>query len=193
MLKLEDIANKTSVAFDPGLSPFFEDISSTYNTVGELLSTLPSFSRKQKMFTVYAPKIAGIFKNNVCFYKGCLAWAFYIKKEFPNAKIKGNIFAKNDIGFSPAEYVDFLIEAVDDFTSNLKYYGIKGALIPENIKNTLKTYRDFIVINGAFSNVLSVDDLHITEGYSPKFTPGECADLILKSVNSKNISLLADL
>ena len=193
MAKLNETSKTGSVAFDPGLSLLFKDISSTYNSVTELLNALPSFSRKQRMFSMYAPKIAAIFENNVCFYKGCMAWAFYIKNIFPDAKIKGNFFVKSEGTFSPAEYIDFLDEAIDDFTSNIKYYGVKGIVLPPDIKDVLSDYRNFTVINEGFANVLSVKDLKLSEDYSSNLPPEECEKLITEAINSKNISLLADL
>ena len=186
-----------SVPFDPGYSELTLDLWSIAYTVEQDLLSLSQLPRKTRYYCACFPKLYKALLNNIAFYKGCMAWAFYIMNKHLEEEIEGNKFLDmNDeekSQYAPCDGIDFLIEYISKFESDVKYYRVKNAVIPQNTKDMLKTYREFIAINEGFINSRKVSDLKPVENMAFSVSCDEIKALIDKVISEKDLSLLLSL
>ena len=186
-----------SVPFDPGYSELTQDLWSIAYTVEEDLQSMSQLPRKTRYYNACFPRLYKALLNTIAFYKGCMAWAFYIINKCPDEVITGNPFLnmseekKSD--YAPCDGIDFLIEYLAKFESDVKYYRVKNAQIPQNTKDVLKIYREFIAINEGFINTGKVSDLKTVDNMNFSIPLEEIKMIIDKAISEKNLSLLLSL
>ena len=154
-----------SVVFDPGLGKLAIDLYSEAYITDNDLSVMPQYQRKVRYYNFAYKKLLKILMNNLAFYKGCLAWGYYIVNNCKDAKLTGNPFAtmteEQKAQYAPTEMVDFCIEYVEKFKADLKYYHIKGVELPVETDSILKNYRDFISMNEGFADIKNVSEIKL--------------------------------
>lgn len=186
-----------AVLFDPGFGPLTVDLWSVAYTIENDLRLMNQLQRKTRYYNASFPKLYKALLNNIAFYKGCMAWAYYIMNNCPNDDITGNPFAnlteEQKAQYAPCEGIDFLIEYIDKYESDVKYYHIKNSVIPDNSKDMLKTYREFIAINEGFINVKKVSDLATVKNMKFDISCEDLKSLIDKAISTKDISCLLSL
>ena len=186
-----------TVPFDPGYKESIQDLWSIAYVIEQDLSGMSQLPRKTRYYNACFPKLYKAILNNIAFYKGCMAWAFYIMNKYPDETITANPFLNmNDeqkAEYAPCDGIDFLLEYISKFESDAKYYHVKNVQIPQNTKEMLKTYREFIAINEGFINAEKVSDLKLVENMCFSASPDEIKKVIDKSVSEKDLSLLLSL
>ena len=186
-----------SVLFDPGFSSLTVDLWSIAYVIENDLQSMNQLPRKIRYYNASFPKIHKALLNNIAFYKFCMGWAYYVMKNCPDEVIEGNPFEnlpeEEKSQYAPCDGIDFLIEYIDKFQSDAKYYHVKNAVIPENSKDMLKTYREFIAINEGFTDVKKVSDLKAVKNMEFSVSPDKIRSLIDKAVETKDLSVLLSL
>lgn len=183
-----------SVLFDPGFSSLTVDLWSIAYTVENDLQTMNQLSRKTRYYNASFPRIYKALLNNIAFYKGCMGWAYYIMTNCSDEVIEENPFEnlteEQKAQYAPCDEIDFLIEYIDKFQSDVKYYHIKNADIPENTRDILKTYREFIAVNEGFIDIKNVADLKTVKNMGFNISSEEIKSLIDKAISTKDLSVL---
>lgn len=186
-----------SVPFDPGYGETTQDLWSIAYTVEQDLISMPQLPRKTRYYNACFPKLYKALLNNIAFYKGCMAWAFYIMNTCPDETISDNPFSdlteEEKSEYAPCDGIDFLLEYISKFESDVKYYRVKNAQIPQNTKEMLKTYREFIAINEGFINTKKVSDLKTVDNMTFSASCEEIKKIIDKAVSEKDLSFLLSL
>ena len=186
-----------AVPFDPGYSELTLDLWSTAYTVEQDLQSLLQLPRKTRYYNACFPKLYKAFLNNIAFYKGCMAWAFYIMNKYQGEQIEGNNFLnlsnEEKSKYAPCDGIDFLIEYIPKFESDVKYYRVKNAVIPKDTKEMLKTYREFISVNEGFINAEKVSDLKTVDKMTFSVPCEDIKTIIDRAVSEKDLSLLLSL
>jgi hypothetical protein len=186
-----------SVKFDPGIAKLSSDLYYEVYIVENDMCNMPQRARKARYFSVAYKKILKAIINNYAFYKGCLAWAYYIVNSFKDASLEGNPFAlyteEQKSQYAPTELVDFNIEYMDKFKSNLKYYNIQNVQLPEDLSEILNQYREFVSLNEGFINAKSVSDIQLPENLKISKSCDEIKVIIDKAIQSGNLEELITL
>lgn len=156
--------NEKIVKFDPGYAPIvidsFGQVGYTYYT----FSAIPDLKLKRLNFSHTLRKLEKFLKTNIAFYLGCLLWASYIK-QFNEAEIDGNKLLGEEC--SEEEYtseINFLIDFVEvQLPKDSKYYLSKNYIADEKYLPILKTYKEFLILNGGFCNVSKVNQIKLPD------------------------------
>ncbi len=156
-----------SVSFDPGLGKLTIDLYSEIYIIENDLENISQLSRKIRYYRFSYKKIHKAMMNNLAFYNGCLAWAYYIVKACPQSVLTGNPFIslseEQKKQYAPAEMVDFFIDYLAKYKSDLKYYNIKDGALPDNTEQILSLYREFISLNEGFIKAHKSSDIILPE------------------------------
>lgn len=185
------------VAFDPGLGKLAADLYTEVYILENDLANMPQLPRKIRYFRISCKRIVKVLLNNLAFYKGCLAWAYYIVNKYPECNLSGNPFIslteEQKAQYAPTELVDFCIEYLPKFYSDLKYYNVKNVILPEDTEYILNTYREFVAMNEGFINTYKASDIQLPEGLNFKKSLNEIKDEITSAVEQQDISNLINL
>ncbi|MGN0014752.1 MAG: hypothetical protein ACI37T_04975 [Candidatus Gastranaerophilaceae bacterium] len=186
-----------NVAFDPGLGKLATDLYTEVYILENDLANMPQLPRRIRYFRISYKRIVKALLNNIAFYKGCLAWAYYIVNQFPNSYLTGNPFTslseEQRAQYAPTELVDFCIEYLPKFYSDLKYYNVKNVILPEDTEYILNTYRKFVVINEGFINAHKTSDIQLPEGLSFSKSFDEIKNEIITAIDKQDISNLINI
>lgn len=180
-----------TIAFDPGLGKLAVDFYSEVYIIENDLANMPQLSRKIRFYRISYKKIVKALLNNLAFYNGCLAWAYYIVNSSPEAVLTGNPFLslseEQKAKYAPTELVDFCIEYLPKFNSDMKYYNVNDNSIPDNADTILKTYREFVSINEGFINAHKASDIILPENLVFSKSPEEIAKTINSAVLKQDL------
>ena len=187
--------NEKIVKFDPGYAPIvidsFGQVGYTYYT----FSAIPDLKLKRLNFPHTLRKLEGFLKTNIAFYLGCLLWASCIK-QFNDAEIDGNKLLGEEC--SEEEYtseINFLIDFVGvQLPKDSKYYLSKNYIADDKYLPILKTYKEFLILNGGFCNVSKVSQIKLPDNLK-KLNNDELNlinEKIHKAINDKEIEQLFD-
>lgn len=186
-----------TVEFDPGIGNLADSLYSEAYVIENDMSTMPQRARKMRYFQAVYKRIVKVMLNNLAFYNGCLAWAYCIKNLDSEATISGNPFVsltdEQKANYAPTDSVDFFIEYLPQFYSNLKYYNIKGVQLPENTDYILNTYREFVAVNEGFINAYKTADIILPDNVNFSKSAEDLKNEILSAVENKNILTLLSL
>lgn len=184
-----------SVAFDPGIGDYVTNLYNEAYIIENDLIQIPQFPRKSRYYNIACKNIYKAILNNYSFYKGCLAWAYYIINNNANADISANPFLayteEQKAQYSPTETVDFFIEYLDKFISDIKYYHVKNINLPEDIKEFLVIYREFVAMNEGFINISRTSDLKLPENYKQDKSLEDIKQIIDDAISSGDLSNLS--
>lgn len=189
--------NVKTVEFDPGIGQLATDLYLDVYVVENDIAKMPQFARKARYFAVTYKKILKALINNLGFYRGCLGWAYYIVNEHKGEAFTGNPFVnyteEQKAQYAPTEMVDFCIEYLPKFQSDLKYFHIKNVELPENAMEILNQYREFLSINEGFINAKTADDIKLPENVTFSKSPLEIKSELDKAIENKNLDDLINL
>lgn len=153
------------VQFDPG---FIRHLTAFVPTIEYMYSTLErfkNFGQKKLQFKMFYPKIQELLSNYIGFYLGCMLWAAYIKT-LDNKPILNNLCFGGDYSESESlEEVNFIIEYVDKFTKDVKYYLGQNFSLDSSSRNILAAYAEFLKLNCGFTQVQTTNDLQMPAGF----------------------------
>ena len=136
--------------FDPGFGPYILVLGGTLEYLYADINRFKNLSQKKVKFMQYYKKILEIINNNLGFYIGCLMWASYIKTQ-PMQKILSNhCFGQEYDEKSNISDTQFLLQFIELFPKDMKYYLGKTYSFDENIIKLVKTYEEFLIINKGF-------------------------------------------
>ncbi len=186
--------NINSIEFDPGIGSLAADLYLDVYMVENDIANMPQFARKARYFAVSYRKILKSLINNLGFYRGCLGWAYYISNEHKGKTFTGNPFVnyteEQKAQYAPTEMVDFCIEYLPKFKSDLNYFHVKNVSLPENAQEILNQYREFLSMNEGFINANSVDDIKLPESLSFSKSPLEIKAELDNAIENKNLDNL---
>ena len=183
-----------TVKFDPGMGELVLDFNNFVNDVYSQLMSLKTVHQKRARFKLYVSKIERYMKNNISFYLGCLVWAYIISNEKTPKEIVGNTFLnmpeelKEE--FDYMIQVNFLENYFDCFERDTLYYSGKKQEIPQNWKEILSLYMEFLELNNGFLSTKMTNDIKLPEKLSKI---GDCKDLnavIESAIAEKNLELI---
>lgn len=187
---------ESDAVFDPGFAelviPFEANISACNGVIGQL----KSLHQKKFKFKILYPQMYKLIENNVAFYYGCLLWGYYLSNFYKNdpVEISGNPFLEiSDEDFNNYDMtydVDYLMNYLQKFENDTKYFLGKPANLPEGWNTILDHYKDFVVVNKSFRNVKMTSDLIINSNFKLELTLTELKAAINTSINTKSIENL---
>ncbi|MCR5262209.1 MAG: hypothetical protein K6C94_10300 [Candidatus Gastranaerophilales bacterium] len=186
-----------TIEFDPGISELCDDFYSEVYVIENDIANMPQYPRKARYYSVTYKRILKTFLNNLAFYQGCLAWAYYIVNTHSECKLSGNPFnsytEEQKSQYAPTAMVDFVTEYLEKFKSDLKYFHIKNVVFPENTNEILETYRSFLAENEGFINVHNVSEVKLPEKLKFIMPAEDIKAVIDKAIENKNLNLLLDI
>ncbi|MDR1327663.1 MAG: hypothetical protein LBJ74_04575 [Heliobacteriaceae bacterium] len=157
--------------FDPGfirhLTAFVPTIEYMYSTI----ERFKNFGQKKLQFKMFYPKIQALLSNYIGFYLGCMLWAAYIKG-LDNKPVLNNLCFGGEYSEAESlEEVNFVIEYIDKFAKDVKYYLGQNFSIDSSSKNILAAYAEFLKLNRGFTQVQTTNDLLLPDSFKPLHEP----------------------
>lgn len=187
-----------TVDFDPGIGNFVINFNEYINDIYSNLYFLKTIHQKKAKFKLLYKQIENAINNNICFYEGCMLWAYLITaKNKDNPKeIKGNVFL--NLTQEEIENYDYLIQVnfLESFFSSfekdmLYYLGIKYE-IPQEQKEILKLYKEFLTLNKGFINTKTTNDIVLPEKIK-KLEPNiDIEKLIFSAIEKENLLIIGE-
>ena len=177
------------VEFDPGFASYIMAFQGTTEYLYLDINRFKNLSQRKMKFRQYYKKILDMFYNNLGFYVGCLMWASYIKT-LKEQKILNN----HNLGqkYSEEENVaetDFMIQFTELFPKDMKYFLGENFEFPNEAKNILDMYREFLVINEGFVKSEKNTDIKLPKKLKPK-EPETFNDKINEAIKIGDLSKL---
>ncbi len=188
-----------NVMFDPGIGELVVDFNNFINEVYSQLMNLRTIHQKRARFKIYSAKIEKYIENNIAFYLGCLLWAYYIhntNKSNPK-DIVGNVFLymseeqKNDYDYMIQ--VNFMENYFDSFERDMLYYTGKKYLIPEEWKQILSLYMEFLEKNKGFISAKTTNDIVLPDKLKEKTILVDINKSIQETIEKKDLTLLLNI
>lgn len=183
------------VQFDPGyvahISAIIPNIEYVYGTINKFRN----FGQKKNQFKMFFPKVKSLIDDYIAFYLGCILWADAIKT-LDNKPVLNNFCCGGE--YNEEETVSevcFVIDYLDRFKKDVKYYLGQDYVIDEKFSRILEVYKDFLTENKGFTGTKTTDDIVLpkkikvlsVENAKPVF------DKIEEVVNSGKLTELYDL
>lgn len=136
--------------FDPGFAPYILAFTGTVEYLYMDINRFKNLSQKKIKFMQYHKKIIQMFENNIGFYIGCLMWASYILTQ-PKQKLLSNpCFGQEFNKESNISDTQFMLQFVELFTKDMKYFLGKEYSFDSKIIELIKAYEEFLLINKGF-------------------------------------------
>ena len=178
------------IEFDPGFGPNILAFEGTVQYLYTDINRFKNLSQKKIKFLQYHKKILEVFYNNVGFYVGCLMWASYIQT-LPKQEIVGNhCFGKEYNEETNIAETQYMLNFVELFPKDMKYFLGQNFSFPENIKHLIEVYEQFLTLNKGF-----VESKYNSDIVLPKEVKTYCEEyktLVDKSIADGNLNQLAD-
>lgn len=136
--------------FDPGFAPYILAFQGTIEYLYADINKFKNLSQRKLKFRQYYKKFLDLLNNNLGFYVGCLMWASYIKTQ-PKQKILSNYCLNQEYNEeSNVAETKFMLQFVELFPKDMKYFLGQDYSFDENIIKLLKIYEEFLIINKGF-------------------------------------------
>lgn len=187
-----------TVEFDPGIGNFVINFNEYINDIYSNLYFLKTIHQKKAKFKLIYKQIENAINNNICFYEGCMLWAHLITaKNKDNPKeIKGNVFLnlpKEELeNYDYLIQVNFLESFFNSFEKDMLYYlGIKYE-IPQEQKEILKIYKEFLTLNKGFINTKTTADIVLPEKIRNLKPDFDVEKLIFSAIEKENLLILGE-
>lgn len=187
-----------TVEFDPGIGNFVINFNEYINDIYSNLYFLKTIHQKKAKFKLIYKQIENAINNNICFYEGCMLWAYLIhtdNKDNPK-EIKGNVFL--NLPNEELENYDYLIQVkflesfFNSFEKDMMYYlGIKYE-IPHEQKEILKIYKEFLTLNKGFINTKTTADIVLPEKIRNLKPDFDVEKLIFSAIEKENLLILGE-
>lgn len=185
-----------TVLFDPGYSSCMSGVSDSIELMyGAFVSTPMPLKQKKFQFSMIFPKIKDMILQNVSFYLGCLLWASYIKN-IKNANVINNPCL--DTEYNEENSIEEPLYLIDFIETNLdkdaKYYINKRYEKDERFINVLKTYVEFLKLNGGFTKLKTTDEIVLPSNIKSldENKMSEIKSKIDEALDKKKLSVLFD-
>ena len=150
------------VLFDPGYSkytlPFSQNIDAAYNTI---LGIKAPHQRKFK-FQILYPQLLKLLEHTVSFYLGCLLWASFISKNFKETPkdILNNHYINQEVNDEEMLFeVNYAINYIEKLKKDCQYYLGKNCNLPDDWKEVMEVYKDFLTSNNFLVNAKTTSDI----------------------------------
>lgn len=185
-----------TVKFDPGIGDLVLNLNEFVNEVYSQLMSFRTIHQKRARFKLYVSKIQNYMKNNIAFYMGCLLWAYYIVNEniAEPKEITGNVFLnmteEEKENYDYLIQVNFLENYFEGFERDVLYYTGNKVLIPQQWKNVLSLYSEFLTLNDGFVNTRLTSDIKLPEMLKNIKPEVDIAGLINKAIDEKSLEIL---
>lgn len=149
------------VLFDPGYAKYTTILSIQLEYIYQNINKFKNLGQRKNQFKLYYQKILHMVNNNVAFCLGSILWAVYIKSlgnvEISNNPCLGDTYNQEEA----VEEIDFSKNYFEQLKKDAKYYlGLDYNINPEYMK-ILDIYREFLIINEAFVNTKTTDDIKL--------------------------------
>ena len=188
-----------TVKFDPGIGDFVIDFNNFINDVYSQLMSFRTIHQKRARFKLYSNKIKSYMQNNIAFYFGCLLWAYYISNENIQTPklIEGNAFLnlteeqKNEYDYMIQ--VNFLENYFDCYERDILYYTGQKVEIPQEWKNILSIYGEFLEKNSGFINTKMTSDIVLPEKFKNIKINQDINSIIQETIDKKDLSILLNI
>ncbi len=187
-----------TVKFDPGIGELTVDFNSYVNEVYSQMMSFRTIHQKRARFKLYANKIEKYMKNNISFYAGCLLWAYYLYNENIDSpkEIEGNsLLNLTDEQKDDYDYmlqVSFMQNYFESFERDMLYYTGKKYVIPENWKNILSLYSEFLELNNGFVDLHKTSEIKLPKKLEKMKFSFDINKLIEKAIKEKDLEMLSD-
>lgn len=184
--------------FDPGFAPFVLPFYDNIEAIIQVMTSIKNPKQRRFKFQILQPQIIKLVENNISFYLGCLMWAKILKENMPDLEIINNPFAninleeKNITEEDITAEIDYLINYFDRYQKDTKFYLSKELSLPEKALEIAKTYKDFLLLNKAFVDVKTTNDIILPKNID-KIILNSNEDnkiLIESALINKNLSIL---
>ena len=160
---------KDNVPFDPGYSKisfsFLEQIS--YLTEAYRTSKIPN----QKKFHLarMEQSVVDLINKSTAFYLGCMLWGGFISNRFKDSP--KDILGNNNLKLSAeaakdldcGEEAKIILEYIQSFDRDCKYFLKKPANISPRIPQILNNYIEFARLNNNFLTTKKTDEIKLPE------------------------------
>ncbi len=187
-----------TVEFDPGIGNFVINFNEYINDIYSNLYFFKTVHQRKAKFKLIYKKIENAINNNISFYEGCMLWAYLIhtrNKDNPK-DIRGNVFL--NLSKEELENYDYLIQVnfiesfFNSFEKDMLYYlGIKYE-IPQEQKEILKLYKEFLTLNNGFINTKTTNDIVLPEKIK-KLEPNiDIEKLIFSAIEKENLLIIGE-
>lgn len=188
-----------TVKFDPGIGDLVVDFNNFINDVYSQLMNFRTIHQKRARFKLYSNKIKLYMQNNIAFYFGCLLWAYFISNENVSSPkdLEGNLFL-NLSEEQKDEYdymiqVNFLENYFDCYERDTLYYTGQKSEIPEDWKNILSMYSEFLEKNNGFINTKTTSDIVLPEKLKNKEIKADINSIIQEAIEKKDLNILLNI
>lgn len=149
------------VQFDPGyvahISAIIPNIEYVYGT----LNKFKNFGQKKNQFKMFFPKVKSLIDDYIAFYLGCILWADAIKT-IDNKPVLNNFCCGGEYNEEETiAEVSFVIDYLEQFKKDVKYYLGQDYEIDEKYKNILAAYKEFLIENKGFIELRTTSDVKL--------------------------------
>lgn len=188
-----------TVKFDPGIGELTIDFNDFINNLYSRLMSFRTIHQKRSGFKLYASKIHKYMKNNIAFYLGCLLWAYYIyNSNIDSPKtITGNSFyglsEEQKENYDYMIQINFMENYFDCYERDTLYYTGKKDIIPQQWKNILSLYSEFLEKNKGFINTKTTQDIILPEKLKDLKFDFDINEIINKTIKEKNLEILMNI
>ena len=193
-----------SVPFDPGYSKIsFSFLSNVDYVMGDYYQ-LKTIHQKKFKLSQLEKSITEMITKSTAFYIGCQLWGGFLSARFKDSpkEITGN-HAFNLKGQELEELdccieTNFILDFIQAFDKDCKYYLKKPAKISPVIIEILKSYNEFAELNKHFVGVKKTSDIKLPKalGHFKNLTNEQLDSLydqILKAIESGKIENLLEI
>lgn len=193
-----------SVPFDPGFSAISFSFTENIERATYEYSVLKAPHQKKFWLLKHEPVLVEFIEKSAAFYWGCILWGSFINQRFKDSpkKITGN----NTEGLSDEEIknldcaveVKSILQYIENFDRDCKYFLKKPARISAKIKDILNNYIEFAALNNNFIGIDTTDKIKL-----PKIAQGvqkmtdkqldELCEKIYAAISSNKIEKLIEI
>ena len=186
------------VPFDPGFSKFATVFPREICDYMDEISLMKQNHQKKFAFARMENHVVSIINILASFYLGCIFWGGYLFWKYKDniREIDGNpAFLLSDDEINNLKYddeIDFIINFLDKFEKNSKYYLHRPSRInPEYIKY-FKNYKQFASLNNNFKTLKYTNEIQLPDiiAHFENFSEEKLDELkqrIDEIINSDNI------
>lgn len=162
------------VNFDPGFYKFSLAFPEGIPDMLEEIASLKQPHQKKFQFQRVESYIVPFIKNTAYIYLGCILWGSYLHYRHRDnpAVITGNVMKEIEIpegqekDFNYAADVDYALFSIEKLDKASVYYLKRPLNFDKKLKEFLRAYREFILLNGGFRQLNTTDEIKIPDSFS---------------------------
>ncbi len=147
--------------FDPGFAQHITVFEPGIKYIYSAFENFKNFGQKKLQFKLYYPKLQSMLTNHIAFYLGCMLWAAYIQTQKGKPVLNNLCYGAEYDETETLEEVDFMLEFVDKFPKDVKYYLGQNFSLDSASINIIEAYREFLKLNKGFTQAQTTDDIKL--------------------------------